>query len=165
MNSRTLYLVCGLPGAGKTTRARQLVQATNAVYLCVDEWILGLGVSLVDYEFRFKLQNCMLDHAGKILRAGASVVIEFGSWSLEERARIREVARAEGAAAELHFLNAPLDELVRRVRERGGPNAEDLISTVLRPHASRFEAPTSEEIASFDRYFGPEMDWPVGARA
>ena len=50
MNEATLYLVCGLPGAGKTTRARQIVERVNAVHLNPDDWIVELGVSLVDYD-------------------------------------------------------------------------------------------------------------------
>ncbi|GAA1737419.1 ATP-binding protein [Luedemannella helvata] len=160
MNEAKLYLVCGLPGAGKTTRARQIVEGAKAVHLSPDEWIVGLGISLVDYEFRFKLQDCMLEHAGKILRCGASTVIEFGSWSREERESIRQVAVREGAVTELHFLDAPLDELVRRVRARGGPDAEALASDVLLGSSDQFERPTREEIALFDRYVGPDDHWP-----
>src|SRR5262245_40179973 len=75
MQERRLYLVCGLPGAGKTTRSRQIVAAVGAVHLCVDEWVVGLGVSLVDYEFRVRLQDCMLSHAATLLRAGVSLVL------------------------------------------------------------------------------------------
>lgn len=124
VDSPTLYLVCGLPGAGKTTRSQQIVERMAAIHLCADEWVLGLGMSLVDFEFRVRLQECLLAHAANLLRAKSSVVVEFGSWSAEERETIRRVAVSEGAAAELHFLKAPLDELVRRVRTRGGPYAE-----------------------------------------
>jgi predicted kinase len=159
VNKARLYLVCGLPGAGKTTRARQIVEGAKAVHLSPDEWIVGLGISLVDYEFRFKLQDVMLAHAGKILRCGASTVVEFGSWAREERESIRQAAVQAGAVTELHFLDAPLDELVRRVRARGGPDAEALISQVLLGNSAAFERPTADEIALFDRYVGPEDAW------
>ena len=151
----TLFLVCGLPGAGKTTRARALVEATNAVLLSVDDWIRGLGVSLMDYEFRFKLQDVMLAHAASILRSGASVVIEFGSWSRQERESIRQVAVRENAETELHFLDAPLDELARRVRARGGADDESLAELLIGT-SDNFERPAEEEIALFDRYVGPD---------
>ena len=159
MDAARLWLVCGLPGAGKTTRARQILADTAAVYLTPDDWIVGLGVSLVDYEFRFGLQDLMLELAGQVLRAGASVVVEFGSWSRDERERIRQVAVSAGAATELHFVDAPLDELVRRVRSRGGPDAEALASDVLLATHDRFERPTPDEIALFDRYVGPDDAW------
>ncbi|MFC7483436.1 AAA family ATPase [Luedemannella flava] len=112
----------------------------------------------MDYEFRFKLQDCMLVH-GEHLRAGASVVVEFGSWSRAERESIRQVAVREGATTELHFLDAPLDELVRRVRARGGPDAEALATDVLLGSADQFERPSPDEIALFDRYVAPDDPW------
>lgn len=159
MDSPRLYLVCGLPGAGKTTRSQQIVERANAVHLAADEWVLGLGMSLVDFEFRVKLQDCLLAHAGKLLGAKVSVVVEFGSWSAEEREAIRRVAVRAHAVAELHFLKAPISELVKRVRARGGPYAEALASDVLLRDAGKFQEPLGDEIARFDRYFGPNDAW------
>lgn len=159
MDAVQLYLVCGLPGAGKTTRSQKIADATRALPLCADEWVLGLGRSLVDFEFRIRLQDCLLAHAGELLRRNMSVVIEFGSWHREERERIRQVAAREGAKSELHFVKAPLDELVRRVRARGGSDAETLATNVLLKDYGKFEEPIPEEIASFDRYVGPGDDW------
>jgi len=159
MNPPMLYLVCGLPGAGKTTRSQQIVAQVGAVHLCADEWVEGLGMSLVDFEFRVKLQHCLLAHAGTLLRSQLPVVIEFGSWSAAEREAIRQVAVRERSRTELHFLKAPLDELVRRVRARGGPYAEALASDVLLRDAEQFQEPGLEEIARFDRYIGPHDAW------
>jgi predicted kinase len=134
----------------------------QAVYLAADEWVVGLGMSLVDFEFRVRLQACLLSHAGDLLRQGVSVVLEFGSWSQDEREAIRRVAVDAGAQTELHFLNGPLDELVRRVRARGGPDAETLASKVLLETSERFERPAAAEIARFDRYVGPDDEWAPG---
>jgi predicted kinase len=38
----TLLLTVGLPGAGKTTRARQLATEFNALRLTPDEWMIPL---------------------------------------------------------------------------------------------------------------------------
>ena len=84
-----LYLVCGLPGAGKTTRSLEIARATGAVRLCPDEWLEALGISLIDYDFRFRLEPQMLRHGAELLRAGAGVIIEFGSWARAERQTIR----------------------------------------------------------------------------
>jgi len=164
VSSPTLYLVCGLPGAGKTTRSQLIVDSVPAaVHLCADEWVQGLGMSLVDFGFRVKLQHCLLEHAGTLLRRQLNVVVEFGSWSSEERESIRRAAERERATAELHFLKAPLDELVRRVRQRGGLHAEALATDVLLRDSHKFEEPSAQEIASFDRYFGPNDTWKPDA--
>ena len=158
MTKPSLFLVIGLPGAGKTTRAIAITESTGAVRLCPDEWLVAMGVSLVDFEFRIRLQNHMILHCETLLRAGVSVVVEFGSWSRTERESIRQTAVRTGAVAELHFVDAPLPELVRRVRERGGPDADVLADRILLKESGGFERPTPDEAACFDRYTGP-ADW------
>lgn len=159
MQERRLYLVCGLPGAGKTTRSRQIVDSVGGLYLSADEWVLGLGMSLLDFDFRVRLQDCLLRQAGELLRCGVSVILEFGSWTRSEREAIRQVGERAGALVELHFVDAPLDELVQRVRARGGLGAEELASKVLLQESGRFEHPSPDEIALFQRYFGPDDEW------
>jgi predicted kinase len=149
-----LYLVCGLPGAGKTTRAREIAAATRAVRLCPDEWLEALGISLVDYDFRFRLEPHMLRHGEELLSAGVGIIVEFGSWSRSEREAIRQIGVRMGIAVELHFMDAPLQELVRRVLERGGEHARFLADKVLLEYSSRFERPTADEIAAYDQYVG-----------
>jgi predicted kinase len=150
-----LYLICGLPGAGKTTRATQISGATGAIRLCPDEWLDAMEISLLDYATRFRLEPHMLKHAEELLRAGVSVSVEFGSWARSERETIRQVAVRSGASAELHFLDAPIEELAKRVRERGGPHAAGLVDDVLMKFSAKFEPPTPEEAALYDRYVGP----------
>jgi len=149
-----LYIICGLPGAGKTTRAKEISRATGAIRLCPDEWLEAMGVSLLDYETRFRLEPHLLKHAEELLRAGVSVSVEFGSWARSEREVIRQVAVRSGAAVELHFLDAPMEELVKRVRQRGGPHAAGLIDDVLMKFSAKFETPTPEEAALYERYVG-----------
>jgi len=153
--TRRLYLICGLPGAGKTTRALEIARSTGAIRLCPDEWLEALGVSLIDYDFRFRLEPQMLRHAEDLLRAGVSVIIEFGSWGRSEREAIRQIGIRTGAATELHFMDAPIEELAQRVRQRGGAHAEFLVDKVLLEYSGRFERPTEEEAGSYDRYYGP----------
>jgi predicted kinase len=150
-----LHVICGLPGAGKTTRAKEISTATGAIRLCPDEWLEAMHISLLDYETRFRLEPHMRKHAEELLRAGVSVSVEFGAWSRSEREIIRQIAVRTGAGTELHFLDAPIDELARRVTERGGPHAAGLVDDVLLKFAGKFERPTPEEAALYDRYTGP----------
>ena len=75
--------------------------------------------------------------------------------SRAEREAIRQIAVPTAAATELHFVDAPLPELARRVRERGGPDAQRLIEDVLLKFPEKFERPTPDETALYDRYYGP----------
>ena len=48
----TLYLMCGLPGSGKTTAAKRLEQKASALRLTGDEWLHQLypGISTREAE-------------------------------------------------------------------------------------------------------------------
>ena len=61
--SARLVLICGLPGAGKTTLARELEVALPAVRLSGDEWMTDLGVDLFDQPFRDRLEARFRDLA------------------------------------------------------------------------------------------------------
>lgn len=160
MSGPRLYLVCGLPGAGKTTRSKAIAGATKAIRLCTDEWLDALGISLVDYPPRFRLEPHLVQHAQQLLQAETSVIVEFATWSRTERDTIRDLARRSGAAAELHFVDAPLGVLERRIRERGGPHATILVEEVLLKLGHKFERPTDDEAATYDRYSGPNDPYP-----
>jgi predicted kinase len=43
-----LVLICGMPGAGKTTLARRMAQERRLVRLCPEDWLAGLGLDLQD---------------------------------------------------------------------------------------------------------------------
>jgi len=64
------------------------------------------------------------------------------------------------AATELHFVDAPLPELARRVRARGGPDAQRLLEEVLLKFPEKFERPTADETAQYGVYVGSD-DHPV----
>ena len=51
-----LILTCGLPGAGKTTLARQLAADRGAVRLTKDEWLWALGASPWDAPTNDKVE-------------------------------------------------------------------------------------------------------------
>src|SRR5688500_13052868 len=159
MQERRLYLVCGLPGAGKTTRSRQIVDSVGGLYLSADEWVLGLGMSLMEFEFRVRLQECLLRQAGELLRRDVSVILEFGSWTRDARETSRQAGVRAGATLELPLRSSPRYELVRRVRARGSAADDELASKVLRHESGRLEEPTSQQIARFPRHCGPDAKW------
>ena len=145
----TLIIVCGLPGSGKTSHAKQVEQTFRGVRLSADDWMEALGINLWDGEARQRIEKLQWNIAQQVLSLGRSVVIEWGTWARSERDVLRTGARKLGAAVELHFLDAPVDVLFDRIHQR---NTETPAITFedMRRWAEMFERPSAEEMALFD---------------
>ena len=148
-NRPRLIIVCGLPGSGKTTHAKQVEPNLHAVRFCADEWMSPIGINLWDSEARQRIEKLQWNIARQILSLGRNVVIEWGTWGRSERDVLRTEGRKLGAAVELHFLDAPVDVLFERIRRR---NMETPAITLddVQSWSQMFERPTSEEMALFD---------------
>ena len=150
----TLHLTCGLPGSGKTTLARRLEREHRALRLTTDEWlvrIFGDDMTMAENEtYRPQLEYHLFpDLAVRALELGVNVVLDFGVWARNEREDFRGRAAAVGARSELHFLDVPIDELLKRLELRNleQPAAVFRISEdQLRLWATWFERPDADEL-------------------
>ena len=91
--------------------------------------------------------------AQELLALGQSVILENGFWAREERDELRLSARTLGVAVELHYLEAPVEELWRRLELRNDearPGAAPIEREDLERWAVEFEAPDAAERALFD---------------
>ena len=149
-NQTRLVLLCGLPASGKTTLARELADAYDAVRLNPDEWELALGVDPFDEGFQAKLEAAFWQLTQRLLVLGTSVVLEWGFWARSERDEKREAARALGVAVELRFLDAPYEELVRRVAARHTAGGIPITESHMERYRRLFEPPTDEELSLYD---------------
>ena len=144
-----LIIVCGLPGAGKTTLAVELERRLDGVRFSADEWMEALGLDIYDEERRGKMETLQWKLGQQILARGGIVIVEWGTWGRAERDALRVGARALGAAVELHYLHAAEDVLFERIQRRGMENPPIAREDVAR-WVKIFQAPTVEEMELFD---------------
>lgn len=144
-----LIIVCGLPGAGKTTLARELESLHRAIRFSPDEWLEQLGISLWDEPARAKVEALQWSLGRQLLELGQAVIVEWGTWSRAERDALRIAARSLGAAVELHCVTALPKVLFERLQQRAAENPPVTMEQ-LEQWADAFEAPTQEELAQYD---------------
>jgi predicted kinase len=145
-----LVLLCGLPASGKTTLARQLAESYGAVRLNPDEWESALDVDPFDEGFQARLEAEFWELTQRLLVLGTSVVLEWGFWARSERDEKREAARTLGVAVELRFLDAPHEELVRRVVARHAAGGIAITESRMERYRGTFQPPTDHELALYD---------------
>lgn len=148
----TLYMLVGLPGAGKTTRAKEIEAACAAIRLSPDEWYLALYGDDLDPALhvpaRDPVEALQWQVAQRALALGCNVVLDWGFWLRAERAFYRTRAEALGATAELIFLDAPIEELWSRIaqREESLRGTLAISRSALEQWATLFESPTADEL-------------------
>src|SRR5579864_2180451 len=144
-----LIIVCGLPGSGKTSHARQLQSSFSGIRFSPDEWMDALSIDVWDEGKRGKIEALQWEFAQQLLARGLTVIIEWGTWGRSERDALRLRARELGAAVELHYLLATVDVLLERIHRRG-MEYPPITKEQLLKWMDIFQAPTPEEIALFD---------------
>lgn len=144
-----LIVICGLPGAGKTTLSVQLAEKLGARRYDPDEWMDILALDLYDERRRAIIETLQWREARDLIAHGGTAIIVWGTWGRGERELLRQEAQARGAVAHLIYLDVPLDILFARIAAR---NQEDppITPAMLKQWAGMIEVPTTEELASFD---------------
>ena len=113
-----LFLTVGLPGVGKTTRAKELASTHGVLRLTPDEWMAPLFGQSDAGGRRDILEGRMIWVAHEVLASGSSVVLDFGCWSADERYAIRVIAETAGADFTLEYVHTSEEERRRRAATR-----------------------------------------------
>ena len=149
----TLHLMVGLPCSGKTTLARKIEQEQSALRLTPDEWhvrLFGQDAEEPEHDARHSLIEAMLwDIASRALALGTNVILDFGFWAQEEREDYRLRAISLGASSEIHYLDVPYDELLRRLAVRNSQPSQGsfyISEASMKPWMAFFQRPTPEEL-------------------
>ena len=143
----------GLPCSGKTTLAKKLEQERSALRLTPDEWqvaLFGQDAEEPEHDARHSLIEAMLwNIASRALELGTNVILDYGLWAREEREDYRLRAKQLGASSEVHYLDVPEDELLRRLEKRNSRPSQVsfLISEeAMKPWIAFFQKPTLDEL-------------------
>ncbi len=149
----TLHLMVGLPCSGKTTLARKLEREQSALRLTADEWqvrLFGQDAEEPEHDARHSLIEAMLwNIAGRALELGTNVILDFGFWAREEREDYRLRAKRLGASSQVHFLDVPEEELLRRLAVRNSQPSQEsfhISPERMKPWIEFFQRPTPEEL-------------------
>jgi predicted kinase len=153
MEPPTLHLIVGLPGAGKTTLARRLERELPALRLTPDDWIGPLyGERLTQAQLdavRDPVESVQWAVAARALSLGASVILDFGFWTRDERETFRERASTVGARSQVHALVVPKEELWARLDRRNAdllPGTFHVTRQQLDAWWALFEPPEYDEL-------------------
>jgi predicted kinase len=145
----TVYLIVGLPGAGKTTRARQLEVDERALRLTPDEWQIALFDGDNPLDKRDLIEGLLIRVGLRAAQVGVNVIFDFGFWAEDERSALRWIADAIGALSQVVYLPIDPEEQRRRVAARfaNTPGETFPISDVeLAVWRTQFQPPDANEL-------------------
>lgn len=143
--------MCGLPGSGKTTLAKELEAEQGAVRFSPDEWMEEMGISLWDSKAREGIEQRFWKLAQNLAALGITSILENGFWSKEEREGYLKVARDKGFQIQLIPLYISKEETRARLDARSMEGDEKILRKKLDEYFESFEVPSQEELAQYDK--------------
>lgn len=157
----TLFLIVGLPGAGKTTRAKSLAAEHAALRLTPDAWMIPLFGEPDAGGKRDVLEGRLIWLALQALRLGTNVVLDFGFWSRDERSSLRWLARSAGASCQVVYLPVDRATQVERIEHRWMRTPDQtfvMTEADVDRWRAQFDVPDAAELADGE-VAGPPPGW------
>ncbi len=121
MTKPYLYILCGLPFAGKTTLAKEMVNLLGIKRISIDEingergiWNDETGMSPEEWT---KTYEIAYQRIATFLSQGESVVDESANFTQEQRDHLRAIAEQYNAQTCVIFVDISLAEVQRRWQE------------------------------------------------
>ena len=161
MTVAMMFLIVGLPGAGKTERAKALAAKHSALRLTPDAWMIPLFGDPQPAGKRDILEGRLIWLALEALRLGTNVVLDFGFWGRDERSSLRWLARSVGASSEIIYLPVDRATQIERIQHRWTrtPHETFVITEAdVDRWRSQFEAPDAAELAE-EEIANPPPAW------
>ncbi len=153
MNKGILTFFCGKMGSGKSTKANEIAQRSDAVLLSEDEWLASLYPdkisSLNDY---IKYSNLLKPQIKKLVRSillsGSDVVMDFPANTRSQRDWFRSIFSEIDAPHGLIYIDLPDEVCLQQIRKRRIEQPQRLATDtpeMFEQVTQYFMAPTTEE--------------------
>jgi len=141
-------------------RANELALKLSILRLTSDEWMAPLFGDGDAHGRRDILEGRMIWVAQEVLQSGASVILDFGCWSPEERYAIHVIAGLAHATFTMEYVEVPATVRHARCDMRWVESPETTFAMSSTDHdrfLSTFQPPTTSEQA-----YGPVPNPPEG---
>ena len=126
-----VFAFTGGNGSGKTTYALKLAKEKGFAFFSLDKTIKNFNVPINSYEdymtFYQKALDLMSKQACEVLKAGESVVFDFGG-GLPSRIWLKEIAHQVETEIEIFHLEVPIDERLQRIKKRNFEKDSEIYS-------------------------------------
>jgi predicted kinase len=145
-----LFVLVGLPGAGKTTRSREIERTHRAVRLTPDEWMIPLFGESEAGDKRDLVEGLLIAVALRAVQLGINAVLDFGCWARDERAALVWLAESLGARASVIYLQVDEATQIARINARLLAAPETTFAMAAQELAdwrAFFQVPTADELA------------------
>lgn len=147
MTKPTLYIFVGYPGAGKTTIARIVAEATQGKHIWTDKERVEMFGPSYDAAQSDELYDVLNRQAEDYLREGYDVIFDTNFNYQSDRERMRRIAEAAGADMKLIWLVTPENVAYRRaIVDSGGHRSYiDMTKDDFDRIVSHLEPPSPDE--------------------
>jgi predicted kinase len=160
----------GLPGAGKTVRARELAAEHGALLMSPDAWMTSLFGQTQPDGTRDMLEGHLIALSIEALRLRVSVVLDFGFWGRDERSSLRWIAASVGASCQVIYLAVDREVQLARVQARWERTPEQtypMTEAELDAWRRQFDVPDADELSNASLPSPPSgneswFDWAAG---
>ena len=132
----------GLPGAGKSTLARLIADATRWSVLNRDEIRAQLRPDDASESVRLEADYVLLRRAGTGVRAAMNLIVDGKTFArVADRIQLEETVEDAGGEVQWCWLDLPVDQALARVRDDQNHPAPDRDEALVHAVAARFEVP------------------------
>lgn len=150
--TKTAYLLCGLPGTGKTTYAKK-IENDNIIRLSLDDELFKLfGKDFPSEKYSFfeeETKKMLFVKAIDLINDNKSVILDWGFWKKEEREEMRTRLLDCGINVKLIYFKVSREEMEKRINNRDISDNHIITTDMLNKFFNEFEEPNNEEFELF----------------